>query len=719
MDLDRRAALTSGSDTWHTTGDDGLPALTLADGPHGVRRAREGGDALGIGDSIPATCYPPAVALGSTWNPDLVRRVGRALGSEARALGVDVLLGPGMNIKRSPLGGRNFEYFAEDPHLTGVLAAAMVEGIQSAGVGACVKHFAVNNQESDRMRISAEVDERALREVYLAGFEHVVRTARPWALMSAYNRVNGVPASENSWLLTDVLRGEWGFDGVVVSDWGAVSDRVAAVRAGCDVEMPPTGTDHLIASAVRGGTLDAAVLNRVRSRLALLHQRVSSSTGVRAGDSPARQAATEAAVLLKNDGAILPLVDPGRLAVVGELARTPRYQGGGSSRVVPTALSSVLEALVDRLGDAITFAPGYGGPSPEELITEALNAAQGADAVVLVLGLAENAESEGFDRATIALPGDQLRLLARLAEVNSNIVVVLANGGVVSVAEWRDQARAILEGWLPGQAGGEALADLLLGVHSPSGRLAETIPLRLADHPSHLHFPGRDGQVVYGESVYVGYRHFDTLGVPVAYPFGHGLTYTTFEYSDLSITEIGDLRWEIGCTITNTGERAGQEVVQLYTGLSEAAPSRPRSVLRGFAKVNIEPGQARHVTLTLTGRDLAVWDVRHQRWTVDAGTYEIRVGASSRDIRLTGELHTGGDGFRPPLTATSTVGEWRAHPVGGPLLGRVLQQARAGRTTEIAPELLRMVDGMPLITLRTFGLGLTPDVIAALVDQTR
>ncbi|MEU4423997.1 glycoside hydrolase family 3 C-terminal domain-containing protein [Actinoplanes sp. NPDC024001] len=698
MDLDGRAALTSGSDTWHTTGDGELPALTLADGPHGVRRAREGGDALGIGDSIPATCYPPAVALGSTWNPALLRRVGRALGQEARALGVDVLLGPGMNIKRSPLGGRNFEYFAEDPHLTGVLAAAMVEGIQAAGVGACVKHFAVNNQETDRMRVSARVDERALREIYLAGFEHVVRTARPWALMSAYNRVNGVPASEHPWLLTDVLRGEWGFDGVVVSDWGAVGDRVAAVRAGCDVEMPPTGTDHLVADAVRAGELDPAVLDRVRDRLRLLHQRVSGADPAPVADEDvARQAATEAAVLLKNDGAILPLSPTGlrRLPVFGEFARTPRYQGGGSSRVVPTALSSLLDALTARLGDVVAFAG------------DEVAVAQGADAVVVMLGLPAEAESEGYDRTTLALPADQLRLLEEVARVNPRIVVVLANGGVVSVAEWQHHAQAVLEGWLPGQAGGEALADLLLGVLAPSGRLAETIPLRLEDHPSHLHFPGRDGQVVYGESVHVGYRHFEALGTPVAYPFGHGLTYTTFGYRDLTITETGELTWEVGCTITNTGERDGQEVVQLYVGHQ----------LRGFEKITLEAGGEQRVTLALTARDLAIWDVRHQRWTVDAGARQIRVGASSRDIRLTGDLHTEGDRFLPPLTGDSTVGEWRAHPAGGPLLGRLLQQARAGRATEIAPELLRMVDGMPLIKLRTFGVGLTAEVVDLLVGQ--
>ncbi|MEW2378618.1 glycoside hydrolase family 3 C-terminal domain-containing protein [Micromonospora sp. NPDC047812] len=733
-DLAAAAELTSGSDTWHTTGDGrALPALTLADGPHGLRRQTTGGDALGIGDSVAATCFPPAVGLACTWNPDLVRHVGEALGRQARALGVDVLLGPGMNIKRSPLGGRNFEYFSEDPYVTGTLAAAFVDGVQSTGVGACVKHFAVNNQETDRMRVSALVDDQALREVYLAGFEHVVRTARPWAVMSAYNALNGVPASENRWLLTDVLRDEWGFDGVVVSDWGAVRDRVAAVRAGCDVEMPPTGTDHLVLDAVRSGDLEPDALHAVGERLRLLARRVRAGghddrpahtpdqlpTDLAAhGADLARRAAREAAVLLKNDGGLLPL-DPAtaRIAVIGELARTPRYQGGGSSRVVPTEVSAPLDALTGRLGPAVRYSPGYtlDGLADETLIAAAVDAARDADVTLLFLGLPPEAESEGFDRATIALPADQLRLLRETTAATSHTVVVLSHGGVVGVADWHHLVPAILDASLLGQACGEALTDLLLGDAAPSGRLAETVPLRLEDHPSHLTFPGRNGQALYGESRYVGYRHFDTLRLPVAYPFGHGLTYTTFDYRDLTVAEHRPHQWQVSFTLANTGSRAGSEVAQLYVGRDEPTPTRPRNVLRAYAKTELAAGESRRITFTVTARDLAVWDTRHQRWSVEPGAHSVRVGASVADIRLAGSITTDGDRYLPPLTATSTVGEWRAHPVGGPLLGGLMAGARVGRAARLAPELLRMVDATPLIVLRTYDLGLTDQVIDLLV----
>ncbi|MEU4743888.1 glycoside hydrolase family 3 N-terminal domain-containing protein, partial [Actinosynnema sp. NPDC023658] len=616
-----KASLTSGSDTWHSTGAPGLvrPFL-LADGPHGVRRQGEDGDALGIGNSVPATCFPPAVALGSTWDTALVRRVGEALGREAAALEVDVILGPGMNIKRSPLGGRNFEYLSEDPHLTGRLAAAYVEGLQSTGTGACVKHFAVNNQETDRMRVSAEVDERALREVYLRAFEHVVRTARPAMVMSAYNSVNGVPASENPWLLTGVLREDWGFDGVVVSDWGAVNDRVAALRAGLDLEMPPTGTDEEVVAAVERGELDESVLDAVVDRLRLLESRIGAArppageeelAAIRRDNAAlAREAAAGAAVLLTNDG-VLPLDQSalGTVAVIGELARTPRFQGGGSSRIVPTEVSSALDALTARLGaDAVRFAPGCtaDGAADEASALAAVEAARDAGVAVLFLGLPEHAESEGFDRTTIDLPADQLSLLERVAAVARRVVVVLSNGGVVSVAGWQHHANAVLEGWLLGQGGGDATADLLLGHRAPSGRLAETIPLRLADHPSHLTFPGSDGISVYGESVHVGYRHFDALDRPVAFPFGHGLTYTRFEYSDLRVTEVAENAWEVAFRVTNTGDRAGQEVAQLYVGPAEHRPTRPRSELRGFAKVDLRPGESATVTLPLADADSTV-----------------------------------------------------------------------------------------------------------------
>ncbi|MER5261985.1 glycoside hydrolase family 3 N-terminal domain-containing protein [Actinosynnema sp. NPDC002837] len=730
-----KASLTSGSDTWHSTGAPGLVrSFLLADGPHGVRRQGEGGDALGIGTSVPATCFPPAVALGSTWDPALVRRVGEALGREAAALEVDVLLGPGMNIKRSPLGGRNFEYLSEDPHLTGRLAAAYVEGVQSSGVGACVKHFAVNNQETDRMRVSAEVDQRALREVYLRPFEHVVRTARPAMVMSAYNGINGVPASENPWLLTRVLREEWGFDGVVVSDWGAVNDRVAALRAGLDLEMPPTGTDAEVVAAVERGELDESALDAVVDRLRRLEERLGAARA-RAADEElaairrdnaelAREAAAAAAVLLTNDG-VLPLdpSSPGAVAVIGELARTPRFQGGGSSRIVPTELSSALDALTGRLGaDVVRFAPGYAvdGVADEALVLAAVEAARDAQVAVLFLGLPEHAESEGFDRTTIDLPADQVGLLERIAAVAPRVVVVLSNGGVISVAEWQHHANAVLEGWLLGQGGGDATADLLLGDRAPSGRLAETIPLRLSDHPSYLTFPGGDGASVYGESTFVGYRYFDTLDRPVAFPFGHGLTYTRFEYSDLRVAEVAENAWEVTFSVTNAGDRDGQEAVQLYAGPVEEHPTRPRSELRGFAKLDLRPGETTAVTLPLTAADLRTWDVRGQRWALAAGDYALRVGASSQDVRLRATVHSDGDRVLTPLTAQSTIAEWRADPAGREVLAALLGQTALGAAqSSVAPELVRMFLSIPLDKLRSFGLGVTAETVARLVEQAR
>ncbi|GAA3441425.1 glycoside hydrolase family 3 C-terminal domain-containing protein [Planomonospora venezuelensis] len=742
LGLEEKASLTSGSGTWNTTAVPGtVRALTLSDGPHGMRRQPEStGDALGIHNSLPATCFPPAVALGSSWDPELARRVGAALGREASALGVDVVLGPGVNIKRSPLCGRNFEYFSEDPHLTGVMGAAVVAGIQSLGVGACVKHFAVNNQETDRMRVSAEVDEQTLREIYLPAFEHIVREARPYTVMCSYNRINGVYASQNRWLLTDLLRGEWGFDGLVTSDWGAVNDRVAALEAGLDLEMPPTGTDGEIVEAVRSGRLPEAVLDRAAGRLLALARRTGGRERFDGWDADAhheiaREAARASAVLLKNDGVqdegpVLPLdlaAHP-RVAVLGELARTPRYQGGGSSHVVPTRLDSAWDALGRAIGQAVgqdaapTFAAGYrlDGEADAELEREAVAAAAEAGTALVFLGLPDAAESEGYDRTTIDLPAVQVALLRRVAEVCPRVVVVLSNGGVVSVAGWQDSASAILEGWLLGQAGGSALADLLLGTHSPSGRLTETIPNRLADVPSHLHFPGADGHVVYGEGRYVGYRHHDTLGTDVAYPFGHGLTYSRFEYSDLDARATGDNEWSVEVTVTNTGGRFAHEVVQLYVAFEEERPSRPRHELRGFAKVGLEPGAGRRVRFTLTGRDVAQWSVSRKDWKIDPGSFTVEVGASSRDIRLRAGLTTPGDGYTAPLSGMSTLGEWLAHPSGGAALRKVLGDAPAlAALDQVDPALLGMALGFPLIKFSTFGIGLTPEVVDRLVATAR
>ncbi|MFV2174884.1 glycoside hydrolase family 3 C-terminal domain-containing protein [Actinomadura sp. LOL_016] len=723
LSLEERASLTSGRDTWHTEEVRDVPAITLADGPHGVRRQRKGaGDALGLTDSVPATCFPPAVALGSSWDADLARRVGEALAREASALGADVLLGPGVNIKRSPLCGRNFEYFSEDPHVSGVMGAALVAGIQSRGIGACVKHFAVNNQETDRMRVSADVDEQTLREIYLPAFEHIVRTAAPAMVMCSYNRINGVYASENPWLLTEVLREEWGFEGVVVSDWGAVNDRVAALAAGLDLEMPPTRTDQEIVDAVRAGRLDDGAVTRAADRVTGLAHRVRDAErfddwDVDAHHELAREAARGSIVLLKNDG-VLPLESPGRVAVVGELARTPRYQGHGSSHVVPTRLDNAWDALRERTG--ATFAAGYrlDGEPDAALAAEAAEAVASAGVAVVFLGLPDEAESEGFDRTTIDLPSVQTDLLRRVAAACPRVVVVLANGGVVSVAEWQDAAGAVLEGWLPGQAGGSAIADLLLGAHSPSGRLTETIPNRLADVPSHLHFPGADGHVVYGEGRYVGYRHHDTLGTDVAYPFGHGLSYTRFEYSDLDARETGPNAWTVEVTVANAGERAAHEVVQLYVAFDEERPTRPRHELRGFTKVLLAPGERTRVRFALTGRDIAQWSVSRGDWRVDAGAFTVEVGASSRDIRLRAELTTPGDGRTAALGRMSTLGEWLDHPVGSRVLAARLRGA-GGLTAQGSPALMALARGIPLAKFSTFGIGLTGDVVDELVAAVR
>ncbi|MFC4907713.1 glycoside hydrolase family 3 C-terminal domain-containing protein [Actinomadura gamaensis] len=726
LSLPERASLTSGSGTWTTTAvPSAVREITVSDGPHGIRRQdAASGDALGLLHSLPATCFPPAVTLGSSWDPDLARRIGAALAAEAASLGVDVVLGPGVNIKRSPLCGRNFEYFSEDPHLTGVMGAALVEGVQSGGVGACVKHFAVNNQETDRMRVNAEVDERTLREIYLAAFEHIVRTARPWTVMTSYNRINGVYASENRWLLTDLLRGEWGFDGLVMSDWGAVNDRVAAVAAGLDLEMPPTGTDDQIVAAVADGRLAEDAVTAAAQRVLDLARR-TERTAPPPPWSPdehhalAREAAAASAVLLKNDG-VLPLAPGVRVAVLGELARTPRYQGHGSSHVVPTRLDDAWSVLAERLGGRAAFAAGYrlDGTDDPGLLREAVDAAAGADVALLFLGLPAEEESEGFDRTHLDLPAVQLGLLDAVAATGTPVVVVLANGGVVSVAPWRDGVAAILETWLPGQAGGSATADLLLGVTSPSGRLTETIPLRLADTPSYLHFPGSDGRVVYGEGRYVGYRYHQTLDVPVAYPFGHGLTYSRFGHSALDAVRAGD-GWEVGVTVTNEGDRFAHEVVQLYVGPDGPHADRPRRELRGFRKVGLEPGASARVTFELRPRDFAEWSVSRGRWSVPAGTFRVEIGASAADVRLATTVTCDGDGHVDELGPMSTLREWLDHPVGSKLLRDALSTSPTPRLGQGDSALVRLALGIPLKKFQTFGIGLSTDVVDRLVAAVR
>ena len=739
LTLEEKASLCLGSDFWHTAPIPrlGIPAVALSDGPHGLRKQPDEGDHVGISGSLPATCYPTASALGSSFDPDLVRRVGEALGAEALTQGVAVVLGPGINIKRSPLCGRNFEYFSEDPLVSGVLGAALVEGVQSQGIGTSVKHYAANNQETDRLRVSADVDERTLREIYLPGFERVVTQARPWTVMCAYNKVNGVYASENPWLLTEVLRDEWGFDGLVMSDWGAVHDRVAALDAGLDLEMPPNHgvSDAAIVAAARSGELDEAVLDRAVARVLRLVDRALSGAidvGEEATARPgfdadghhalARAAAAECAVLLKNDGDLLPLQPSAgdTVAVIGEFARTPRYQGAGSSRVNPTQVDNAVDELQAAVPDGVrvVFAPGFGiGTTTvdDELAAEAVALAGRASVVVVFLGLPDADESEGFDRTHLDLPANQTALVGRLAAANPNLVVVLANGSAVRLSDWEQHAAAILECWLSGQAAGGAAADLLVGAANPSGRLAETLPLRLEDNPSYLNFPGEHGHVRYGEGVFVGYRGYDALLLPVSYPFGHGLSYTNFEYADLTTTLTGNaeddtLAVAVTCTVTNTGQRAGKEVVQLYVTDPDSSVARPPRELKGFAKTaTLAPGEGQTVTFRLQSRDLSYWSVRQHRWVLEGGTFRLGVGASSRDLRLTTTIEATALPPTVELDGMSTLEECLAHPVGAGLIREAVGVDENGRPRGILgdEELIRVIGNFPIRTLAAFpGLGI-------------
>ena len=738
LTLEEKASLCLGSNFWHTAPVPRLriPAIMVSDGPHGLRcQPDRGADHVGITGSLPATCFPTASALGSSWDPELARRIGQTLAVEARAQGVAVVLGPGINIKRSPLCGRNFEYFSEDPLVSGVMGTALVEGLQSRGIGTSVKHYAANNQETDRLRVSADVDERTLREIYLPGFERVVTQGRPWTVMCSYNRVNGLHASQNRWLLTEVLRDEWGFDGLVLSDWGAVHDRVAAVAAGLDLEMPPNlgVSDAAIVAAVRDGTLDEALLDQAVLRVLRLVDRAREGEPAErpefdaaAHHAVARSAATECAVLLKNDGNALPLRPAAGdvIAVIGEFARTPRFQGAGSSQVNPTRVDVPLDELRSAMPDGVevAFAAGFeigAGVRDEELATEAVALAARAGTVIVFLGLPAADESEGFDREHIDLPANQTALLPRIASANRNVIVVLANGSVVRLSTWEQHARAILEVWLSGQAAGGATAEILLGTVNPSGRLTETVPLRLEDNSSYLNFPGEAGHVRYGEGVFVGYRGYDAVGCDVSYPFGHGLSYTTFGYSDLTAEVTGDPTITVRCAVTNTGDRAGKEVVQLYVGDPVARVARPVRELKAFTKVSLEPGAAETVTFHLSARDLSYWYEPEHRWVLEGGTFELAVGASSRDLRLTSTVDVPAPPLPARLDAMATLEEWLAHPEGGPALRSAVGVDDNGKPRGIlgSEEMLRVIGNFPLGRLAAFNMGIDHATVSELVRQ--
>ncbi|WP_084075308.1 glycoside hydrolase family 3 C-terminal domain-containing protein [Demequina sp. NBRC 110052] len=655
LTVDEKVRLLSGADQWNTEAVPArsIPATSVSDGPHGLRHQAPDEDHVGLDSSDPATCFPTASALGATWDPALISEVGAALAREARSLDIDVILGPGLNIKRHPAGGRSFEYLSEDPILAGRMAAAMVNGIQSQGIGACLKHFAANSQERDRLRSDSVVDERTLREIYLTGFEIAVKESRPWTVMCSYNKVNGTHASQHRRLLTGILRDEWGFEGLVMSDWYAVADRAKGVAAGLDLEMPGSSGmyDHEVKAALASGALDQADLDTAAARVIALALRAAAEREAHADDAPAdpdahhalaRRAAAAGSVLLSNDGA-LPLAPETDVALIGAFAETPRFQGAGSSQVNPTRLDTALGALEERLGGRLTYAPGYDaatGETTDALVAQARRAAADADTAVLMLGLPGSYEAEGYDRDHLRLPHGHTRLLEEVIDANPNTVVVLCGGAPMELP-WAHHARAILLAYLGGQAGGSAVADMLLGDVEPGGRLAESFPVLAAELPSHDNFATHPTQALYREGLYVGYRFHDTWDVPARFPFGHGLGYTTFALDAPRVSGRGTSR-TVSVEVTNSGDRAGTTVVQVYAHDKASTLHRPVQELAGWAKVALEAGASTTVKIAVDERALAVYDVESASFVVEPGEFELRVGLSSTDIRGTVTVRVSG-----------------------------------------------------------------------------
>ncbi len=740
LTLEEKAALCTGAGPWATTPIPrlGVPELVMTDGPHGVRRTE---DLTKIGgQSLPATCFPTASSLASTWDVDLLREMGQALAEEAIALGVGVLLGPGNNMKRTPLCGRNFEYFSEDPYLGGELAAALIQGIQSRGVGTSLKHYAVNNQEYQRFSISAEVDGRTLREIYLAGFEKAVKQGKPWTVMCAYNKLNGTYCSEHHELLVDILKQEWGFEGLVVSDWGAVHNRVAALRGGLDLEMPgpkPARVQAVI-EAVKNGSLDEAVVDEaVRRILRVVFWAAQTPKGTafdrQAHHDLARRVAAEGMVLLKNNG-VLPLKNTlTHIAVIGRAAEHPHFQGGGSSHINPTQVTLPLEELAKLAGGArLTYAEGYPANDSfrQDLIDQAVTAATQAEAALLYIALPSYIESEGYDRAGLDLTGQQVALIKAVAQAQPNTIVILNNGSAVVMGDWINGVAAVLEAWMMGQAGGGAIADVLFGRVNPGGKLAETFPLRLADTPAYLNYPGDNGQVVYGEGLYIGYRYYDAREVPVQFPFGYGLSYTTFAYTNARVSartfkDVDGLT--VSVDVTNTGALAGKETVQVYVHDRKSGLARPPKELKGFAKVALQPGETKTVQLPLDFRAFAFYHPGHGQWITEDGEFDILIGASSADIRFRETVVLESTLKLPSLlNAESTIREWMDDPRGKIVFGPMYQQMLEGMKQSFGEEesgemaigmdMMDMVKDMPLASILHFQdsqLQATPEQIVA------
>lgn len=747
MTLEEKAGLCSGLDFWHTKGIErlGIPSEMVSDGPHGLRKQDQAADHLGINDSIQAVCFPAGCATASSFDRDLVRKLGETLGEECQAENISTILGPAMNIKRSPLCGRNFEYYSEDPLVSTEMAGALVHGVQSKHVGTSPKHFMANNQEYHRMTSSSEMDERTMREIYLASFEGMVKKEKPWTIMNSYNKLNGTYLCENKEMLTDVLRKEWGFDGYVMTDWGAMNERVEALKAGCNLEMPSCGgaTDAEIVAAVQNGELDEAVLDQRLEEFLNIIFRYEENRDQKAvfqlerDHGIARQVEEECIVLLKNEGDLLPLSPDKKAAFIGKYAKAPRYQGGGSSHINSFKVESAMDAVkfCEKVKEEnIVFAQGYDDAEDltnEALLEEAVEAAKNAEIAVIFAGLPDNFESEGYDRKHMRMPDCQNRLIEAVAEIQPNTVVVLHNGSPVEMP-WIGKVKAVLEAYLGGQAVGGAVVNVLYGNANPSGHLAETFPLRLQDTPCYLNYGGEHDKSVYSEGVFVGYRYYASKDMEVLFPFGHGLSYTTFAYSNLSVgkekmTESETLT--VTVDVTNTGEIAGKEVVQLYVATKGGTIIRPVRELKAFEKIELAPGETKNVQFTLDRRAFAYWSTQIHDWHVESGEYEIQIGRNAQDIVLSHSVAVESEVHIPKVfDLNSTMGEILADPKGKAVLEQAMasmagaEEAQAigeeaqGDGGAINSEMMAaMMEGMPLRQLISFVPGVTKEALNQLL----
>ena len=740
MTLEEKAGMCSGLDFWHLKHVErlGIPEVMVSDGPHGLRKQDDKGDHLGMNDSIKAVCFPPAALSACSFDRKLMEEMGKTIGKEAQANDVSIVLGPAVNIKRSPLCGRNFEYYSEDPYLAGEIAAAFINGVQSQHVGTSIKHFAANNQEYHRMSNSSEADERTLREIYFPAFETAVKKAQPYTFMCSYNQINGTFASENKWLLTDVLRGDWGFKGYVMSDWGAVNDRVKGLEAGLELEMPSSNgvNDALIVQAVKDGSLKEDILDQAVERILRIifeyaDNRAPQEFTMEKDHEEARHIAEESMVLLKNDEQILPLKASEKIAFIGGFAKKPRFQGGGSSHINCFKITNALDSVPS---DAqVTYAEGFPADKDlydDALAAEAIKTAAAADKVVIFAGLPDSFESEGYDRSHMRLPECQNRLIAEILKVQPNTVIVLHNGSPVEMP-WLNDIKGLLEAYLGGQAGGTAVANILYGKANPSGKLAETMPLKLSDNPSYLNFGGGE-KVEYHEGVFVGYRYYDTKEMDVAYPFGYGLSYTTFACSDLKISNENPTDKDtitVSVDVINTGNMAGKEVVQLYVKDCTHSAIRPEKELKGLEKVFLNPGETKTVTMELDKRSFAWYNTELHDWFAASGEYKLLVGTSSRDIHLEGRIHlnssqelpmhvhmntTLGELFRNPKTCETTK-ELTAKYISAMNVGEESSSEAASEavTEEMAEA---MTDSMPLRALVSFG-GYSREELTEIIEK--